>query len=227
MIQQKQKPIIEFGVIGLGRFGQALVKTLSDAGREVLALDSSESKIKQIRNDTADAFVVQSLDRETLMDTGIQNCDTVIVCIGEEVDVSILTSLNIINMGVPRVISKAVTYEQGLVLEKIGAEVVYPEHDMAIRLANKLISSRTLISIELRNNLNISEIKITGKMEGQSVLQADLRRKYKLNIIAMEHNGNATSEITPDLVFHENDKIVVVGDRENINKFELYMTGRN
>ena len=227
MIQQKQKPIIEFGVIGLGRFGQALAKTLSDAGREVLALDSSESKFKQIRNDTADAFVVQSLDRETLMDTGIQNCGTVIVCIGEEVDVSILTSLNIINMGVPRVISKAVTYEQGLVLEKIGAEVVYPEHDMAIRLANKLISSRTLISIELRNNLNISEIKITGKMEGQSVLQADLRRKYKLNIIAMEHNGNATSEITPDLVFHENDKIVVVGDRENINKFELYMTGRN
>ena len=223
----QQKPIIEFGVIGLGRFGQALVKTLTDAGREVLVLDSSENKIKQIRNDTANAFVVQSLERETLMDAGIQNCSTVIICIGEKVDVSILTSLNIINMGVPRVISKAVSYEQGLVLEKVGAEVVYPEHDMAIRLANTLISSGTLISIELQNNLNISEMKITKKIEGQSVLQADLRRKYRLNIIAMEHNGNATSEITPDLVFHENDKIVVVGNCENIKKFELHMTSRS
>jgi trk system potassium uptake protein TrkA len=221
----QHKSIIEYGVIGLGRFGQALVKSLTDAGKEVLVLDGNESKIKQIRNYTDNAFVVESLDKQTLMDTGIQNCGTVIVCIAEKVDVSILTTLNVISMGVPRVISKAFSYEQGLVLEKIGAEVVYPEHDMAIRLANKLISSKTLVSIEMRDNINISELKLTGKIEGQTVLQADLRQKYKLNIIAMEHDGKATTEITPDLVLRENDKIVVVGNSENIKKFELFLSG--
>lgn len=220
----QHKSIIEFGVIGLGRFGQSLVKSLSEAGKEVLVLDGNESKIKQIRNYTENAFVVATLDKETLLDTGIQNCGTVIVCIGEKVDVSILTTLNVISMGVPRVISKAFSYEQGLVLEKIGAEVVYPENDMAIRLANKLISSNTLVSIEMRDNINISELKLTSKIDGQTVLQANLRQKYKLNIIALEHNDTTTTEITPDLVLEENDKIVVVGNRENIKKFELFLS---
>ena len=103
----QHKSIIEFGIIGLGRFGFALAKTLADAGREVLVIDNNESKIKQIRNITENAFVVGPLDKESLEDAGIQNCGTVIVCIGEKVDVSILTTLNVISMGVPRVIAKA------------------------------------------------------------------------------------------------------------------------
>ncbi len=146
----QHKAIIEFGIIGLGRFGFALAKTLADAGKEVLVIDNNESKIKQIRNITENAFVVGPLDKESLEDAGIQNCGTVIVCIGEKVDVSILTTLNVISMGVPRVIAKAFSYEQGLILEKIGAEVIYPENDMAIRLANRLISSSTVDSIELK-----------------------------------------------------------------------------
>lgn len=220
----QHKAIIEFGIIGLGRFGHALVKSLSEAGKEVLVLDGNESKIKQIRGYTDNAFVVAALDKETLLDTGIQNCGTVIVCIGEKVDVSILTTLNVISMGVPRVISKAFSYEQGLILEKIGAEVVYPENDMAIRLANKLTRSGILVSIEMHDNINISELKLTGKIDGQTVLKSNLRQKFKLNIIALEHNGKTTTDITPDLILRENDKLVVVGDRENINQFEHYLS---
>lgn len=219
------KAAIEFGIIGLGRFGFALAKTLADAGKEVLVLDNNESKIKQIRNITENAFVVGPLDKETLMDAGIQNCETVIVCIGEKIDVSILTALNVISMGVPRVIAKAISYEQGRVLEKIGAEVVYPESDMAIRLANRLISTSTLDSIELNGDIAISELKLTCRIANQTVIEANLREKYNINIIAIEQNGVTTIEVTPDYLLKENDKMVVVGKRENIKKFEAFLTG--
>jgi len=220
----QHKSTVEFGIIGLGRFGFALAKTLADAGKEVLVLDNNESKIKQIRCITENAFVVGPLDKESLEDAGIQNCGTVIVCIGEQIDVSILTTLNVINMGVPRVIAKAISYEQGLVLEKIGAEVIYPENDMAIRLANKLISSSTLDFIELKGNIVISELRITPNIANQTVLQLNLRNKYSLNIIALEHDGNTSTEISPDNVLKIHDRIVVVGKRENIKKFDTFLS---
>lgn len=126
-------------------------------------------------------------------------------------------------MGVPRVIAKASSYEQGQVLEKLGAEVIYPEHDMAIRLGNKLLSSSTLESIELRDDIIISELKLTSKISGKTVVQAKLRQKYHLNIIALEHDGKATTEIKPDHVLHQNDKIVVIGNKKNIKKFQAFL----
>jgi trk system potassium uptake protein TrkA len=218
------KPAIEFGIIGLGRFGFALASTLAEAGKEVLVLDSSESKIKQIRNYTENAFVVGELNKETLEEAGIQNCGTVIVCIGEKIDVSILTTLNVLSMGVPRVIAKAFSVEQGNILEKLGAEVIYPEHDMAIRLANRLISSRLMDYITLNDDVTISELKLTHKLTEQSVQESGIRSRFKLNIIALEHNGRTTTEITPGLKLYEDDVIVVVGKRDDIRSFEQFLT---
>jgi trk system potassium uptake protein TrkA len=218
-----RKATIEFGVIGLGRFGFSLATKLAEAGKEVLVLDSTERKIKQIRHLTDNAFVVGELSKEALEEVGIQNCGTVIVCIGEKIDVSILTTLNVISMGVPRVIAKAISLEQGRILEKIGAEVIYPEHDMAIRLANRLAASRVMDYISLNDEVTITELRLTGKIAGQTVMQADLRKKYKLNIIALEQGGKATTEITPDLVLNREDVMVVVGKKEDIIRFEKYL----
>ncbi len=214
---------VEFGIIGLGRFGFALAEALANAGKEVLVIDSNENKIKSIRNLIDNAFVVKSMNREALEEAGIQNCNTVIVCIGESIDVSILTTLNVISMGVPRVISKATSDEHGQILEKLGAEVINPEHDMAIRLANKLLSSSILELIELRNDIVVTELKLTSKISGKTVRDANLRPKFKLNIIALEHNGKGTTEITPDCVLMENDKIVVVGKRNDVKRFQDFL----
>lgn len=219
----QHKGVIQFGVIGLGRFGFALAKTLSDAGKDVLVIDSNENKIKQIRNYTDNAFVVKQLDRETLEETGIQNCATVIVCIGEKIDVSILTTLHIINMGVPRVVAKAISNEQGAVLEKIGAEVVYPENDMAIRLAERLIYSNALDFIELNEDIAISELKVTARLAGQSIVESDIRGRFNLNIIALEKDNKTIVEVMPSYILKENDKIVVIGKRNKIQKFEDYL----
>lgn len=218
------KPAIEYGIIGLGHFGNSLAASLGEAGKQILVLDSSESKIKQIRNYTENAFVVKELTREAMEEAGVQNCGTVIICIGEKIDVSILTTLNVISMGVPRVIAKAISVEQGHILEKIGAEVIYPEHDMAIRLAHRLLSSRVMDYIMLNDDISISEIKLTSRITGKTVLSSNIRQKYKLNIIAIEHNGKTTTDITPDLLLNEDDIMVVVGKREDIERFEDYLT---
>ena len=170
------RPSIEFGIIGLGRFGYSLATSLAEAKREVLVLDSSENKIKQIRHLTDHALVVGDLTKAALEEAGIQNCETVVICIGEKVDVSILTTLNVISMGVPRVIAKAISPEQGKILEKIGAEVIYPERDMALRLANRLLSSRVMDYMSLNDDVTITELRLTSKLSGQSVLQASLRK---------------------------------------------------
>lgn len=221
----QHKPVIEYGIIGLGRFGFSLATTLAEAKKEVLVLDSSENKIKQIRHLTDNAFVVGELTKEALEEAGIQNCETVIICIGEKIDVSILTTLNVISMGVPKVIAKAISLEQGKILEKIGAEVIYPERDMAVRLANRLLSSGVMDYIALNDDITITELKLTSKLSGQTVQQAGIRNKFKLNIIALQHESRTITDITPGLEMNENDIVVVVGDKDSIRQFENFLKG--
>lgn len=223
----QHKSSIEYGIIGLGRFGFSLATSLAEAKREVLVLDSSENKIKQIRHLTENAFIVGELTKEVLEEAGIQNCETVVICIGEKVDVSILTTLNVISMGVPRVIAKAISLEQGKILEKIGAEVIYPERDMAIRLANRLLSSTVMDYISLNDDITISELKLSSKLSNQTVLQAGIRNKFKLNIIAVQHEKETITDISADLELKSNDIIVVVGNKDNIRKFENYNSGNH
>lgn len=213
-----------FGVIGLGRFGFALVETLAENGREVLVLDNNESKIRQVQDKVNQAFVVAQLDRDTLEEAGVQNCGTVIVCIGEQVEASILTTLHVIELGVPRVIAKAISAEHGKVLKKIGAEVVYPERDRAIRLANSLTRPRALDYIDLSSEYTISEIRLTDKLAGKNILELNLREEFRLNIIAVVRENETIIEITPDLTLNANDLIAVVGKKDNIIKFERLFT---
>ena len=155
-----------FGVIGLGRFGTALVKTLAEAGQEVIAVDKDEQKVKAVRKYTDYAFVVGMLNEESLQETGVQNCDTVTICIGEQLDVSILTTMQVIKMGIPHVISKANSQEHGEVLKQLGATVVYPEADMAVRIGKRLISDNLIDYISLDDDVEVRRIQVGGRAAG-------------------------------------------------------------
>ena len=126
---KKDKQI--YAIIGLGRFGYALAMELASSDAELLVLDKNEEKIREIREITDNALVVNGYDKKTLAETGVQNCDVAVVCIGEQMDISILMTLNLVSLGIPKVIAKATSSEHGEILAKLGAEVVYPERDMA------------------------------------------------------------------------------------------------
>lgn len=110
---KKKGTSASFGVIGLGRFGSALVECLASSGKEVIAVDKDEAKVKEARRFTDYAMVVEALDRESLEEAGMQNCDTVVICIGEQVDVSILATMTALKMNVPHVLPKPTVSSMG------------------------------------------------------------------------------------------------------------------
>lgn len=214
----KKKDKITYGIIGLGRFGTALAKELATSGEDIVVLDKDEDKVRELREYTENAFVVANLDRKTLSDVGIQNCDVAVICIAEHMDTSILTTLNAVSLGVPKVISKAASAEHGEILEKLGAEVVYPERDMAIRLAHRLEASRILDFIQLSEKLNISKLMIPDKIIGRTVLDVKFRKDFGVNIIAIEANGKLVENVRPEYVFGKGDIVFLSGSKQSLDK---------
>ncbi len=212
-----KKKEIAYGIIGLGRFGYALATELTASGAEILVLDKNEEKIREMREFTENAFVVRNLDKNTLMETGIQNCDVAIVCIGEQIATSILTTLNLVGLGIPKVVSKATSMEHGEILKKLGAEVVYPEQDMAVRLAHRLETSKVLDYIQLSERLNISKMAVPAGIIGKTVLEVDLRGRFGLNIIAVENAGGLIDSVKPEYTFREGDILFVAGGTEGFS----------
>ena len=184
----------------------------------MIVLDQDEEKVREMRDLTENAFVVKNLDKKTLLETGIQNSSVAVVCIGEALDTSILATLNLVSFGIHTVISKATSAEHGEILEKLGADVVYPERDMAIRLAHRLETSRTLDFIQLSEKLNISKILIPDKIVGKTVMETNLRGKFGINIIAIENGGDLIETVHPDYSFKTGDKIFFSGSKEGLDR---------
>ena len=217
---KKQHFPTSFGVIGLGRFGTALVQTLAEAGKEVIAVDKDESKVKAVRKYTDFAFVIETLTEESLRETGIHNCQTVTICIGEQVDVSVLTTMMVIKMGIPHVISKANSREHGEVLKHLGATVVYPESDMAVRIGKRMISGNLLDYISLDDQVEVRRIQVGGFLVGSTVQEADVRRKYGINVIAVERDHQNMVDFSPQFRFEAGDIVAVIGKVDKISRFE-------
>ncbi len=222
MFKKKKSDKNIYGIVGLGRFGMALALELAQAGADLIVLDRDEEKVRQLREYTENAFVVHNLDKMTLLETGIQNCDVAVVCIGEHMDTSILTTLHLVSLGISTVMSKASSAEHGEILEKLGAQVVYPERDMAVRLANRLEASRMLDYIQLSEKLNISKLLLPSKMVGKTVLEVNLRKAFGVNIIAVENNGELTETISPNYTFRKGDILFVSGSKQGLNSLSAW-----
>lgn len=209
-----------FGIIGLGRFGTSLAKVLCEAGEDVIVIDKDEDKLSDVKNYVQEAFLVDKLTSEALEECGIGECSIVVVCIGQKVDVSVLTTLHVLNLGVPRVISKADSNEHGIILERIGAEVVYPESETATRLAAVLLGSKAMDMMKLNGDYIISEIKVTKKLYGMKLTDLGLE-KYDLKLVALEYEPDKTIiDFEPDEILEQEDAIVVVGRFVDVERFE-------
>ena len=217
MFDNKHGNKTTYGIVGLGRFGQALARDLAESGAELIVLDSSGEKVREMRELTENAYVVKRLDKKTLEASGIQNCDVAVVCIGEQMDTSILTVLNLVSLGVPKVIAEAASAEHGEILEKLGAEVVYPERDIAIRLAHRLETSKILDYVQLSEKVNISKMLVPESLVGKTVLEANLRKQFGVNIIAIENHAEVLRNVGPAYAFRKGDVLFLAGDKSGLN----------
>ena len=222
MFGKNKKDENSYGIIGLGRFGAALAHELANSGADLVVLDRDEEKIREMREYTENAFIVKNLDKKTLEETGIHHCNIVILCIGEQLDVSILTTLNLVSLGIPRVIAKAASAQHGEILEKLGAEIVYPERDIAVRLARRLEASHVLDYIQLSEKLNISKLVVPAAAGGKTVMDVNFRGKFGVNIIAIENSKTLHESVRPDYVFESGDILFVSGTRDGLNKLSSW-----
>ena len=219
MFRRKKSDAITYGIVGLGRFGYALAMELAAFGADIMVMDSDEDKVRAMREYTDDAYVVKSHDKKTLSETGIQNCDVAIVCMGEKMDTSILNTLTLVSLGIPKVIAKASSAEHGEILERLGAEGVYPERDMALRLAHRLESSSVLDFVQLSEKVNISKIIVPDSIADKTVLAVDFRGRFGINIIAIENHSGVQQKINPGYKFQKGDILYVSGDKPSLSHF--------
>lgn len=209
-----------FGVIGIGRFGLTLATELVKAGKEVIALDIDGAKLQPLKEMVTHLYQVSQVNRETLHEAGIGECTTVVVCIGKDVESNLLATLNAIELGVPRVISKAISDDHGRILEKIGAEVIYPEEEMGVRLAKSLSSKMTLDFLSLCDDFAIIEVEVAPGFDGKTILECDFRKKYGINVIALIHDDKADGNISPATTLRQGDQLVVAGNNDSLEAFQ-------
>lgn len=211
----------EFAVIGLGRFGSSVAKTLYEMDYEVLGIDADEDQVQSAVDIVTHAVTADSTDENALKALGIRNFDVVVVAIGADIQASILTTLILKEQGVKKIVVKAQNLLHGKVLSKIGADkVVYPERDMGVRVAHNLISTNILEYIELSPEFGMVEVVATAKMVGKTLVEIDFRRRYGLNVIAIKTGDKINISPQADDVIREGDVLVVVGNNEDIQDLE-------
>ncbi|MBU5366307.1 potassium channel family protein [Enterococcus devriesei] len=217
-----------FAIIGLGRFGGSICRTLIESGQEVLAIDSSEDRVNEYMNIATHTVVANAQDEMTLRSLGIRNFDHVIVAIGEDIQASILVTLMVKEMGVPNILAKAQNEYHARVLEKIGADrVVHPERDMGQRIAHNLVSKNILDYLELSDEFSLAEINVTNrKFYGKTLDELDFRQRFGLNIVAIRRDKQDPI-VAPaaDEVVQKDDHLVVIGRDEDVDYLDEKMNG--
>lgn len=212
---------MKFAVIGLGSFGVNVAKTLYEKGNEVLAVDADKEKIEQVKTFVSHAVHMDAADKENLQALGIQEMDVVIVSLGPEMEPSILTVLYLHEIGVKRIVAKALTEDHARILDAVGAtEVIYPEKDMAIKTALKLSSPNVLEYLPLISGFGIQEIAPPEKFIGRTLKQLDLRNKYGIHVIAVKELVPEKTILVPkaDFVIKDSDILIIIGEEKKLSK---------
>ena len=204
-------------VIGLGRFGSTLARQLCKLGAEVLAMDVHNDLVQQVAEDVTHAVVGDAQDKDVLRALGVRDFDCAIVAIGTNLAASVLTVMNLQELGVPYIICKAHDETHSRVLQKLGVnKVVIPEQENAARLARSLNSHNVLDYIELSEDYGILELPAPGSWIGKSLKELNIRAKLGVNIIAVENSGRTNVSPSADYAIREGDIMVVLGDNYSL-----------
>lgn len=206
-------------VIGCGRFGASVAKTLYSLGHDVLAIDSCMEIIQDISDNVTQAVQADATDESTLKSLGVRNYDVAIISIASDIQASIMTTIIVKELGVNYVVCKAKNELQAKVLYKIGADrVIFPERDMGVRLAHNLVSKNILEFLELDPQYSIIEIMAHDNWNGKTLLDLNFRAKYGINVVAIKRGTEVNISPSSDDLVYFKDILVVIGEIKKLNK---------
>lgn len=209
----------QFAVLGLGRFGQSIAKTLLENGCHVLVCDKDIDSVNEMSKYAVHAVQADCMDRNALEELGLNNFDVVIVAIGENLEASLMATLIAKEKGVPFVITKARNETQRTILEKVGADrVVLPERDMGIRIATTLVTTNVIDFINLSDKFSIAEIEPKREWIGKSLQKSNIRAATGLNIVAIKRDNKVIVSPTATEIIFSGDLLVTIGENANIQR---------
>lgn len=211
----------QFVIIGLGRFGSSIGQELIKLGHEVLGVDRDEEKVQELSNVLTHVVVADATEEEVLRSIGARNFDVGVVAIGDDIQASILATILLKELGVKKVIAKAVSDLHGRVLDRMGVDrVIYPERDMGVRVAHQLVSPNLLDYIELSKQYTIAELAVPTCWSGKSLDDVNPRGRFGCSIVAINKpKGIIIAPVAMD-VLTEKDIMVVIGTNQQIEQFQ-------
>lgn len=222
-----------FGVIGLGRFGTTIARTLSARGAEVMAIDNIAERVDTLRDEVAYAVQLDSTDIKALRAQNVQDLDGVVVAIGQDFEALLLTTVVLMELKVKRIIARASNEQQQQILQKLGVkEVLSPEDEVGISVAGRLLNPDLVSFFQLPDDYQIVELRTPKGVASKSVIEIGLRNKYNLNLITLRRAYEAVNEAGvstveyhimgvpgADTILYETDYMILLGKNSDIEKF--------
>lgn len=211
----------QFVIIGLGRFGSSIGRELIQLGYEVLGVDRDEEKVQELSNVLTHVVVADATEEEVLRSIGARNFDCGVVAIGDDIQASILATILLKELGVKKVVAKAVSELHGRVLERMGVDrVIFPERDMGVRVAHQLVSPNLLDYIELSKQYTIAELAVPECLSGKTLDDVNPRGRFGCSIVAINKpKGIIIAPVAKD-VLAVKDVMVVIGTNQQIEQFQ-------
>jgi trk system potassium uptake protein TrkA len=212
-------PGSEVIVIGLGRFGTALADTLVELGHEVLGVDANPQIVQEALGRLSHAVQMDATNPKALVQLGAKDFQVAVVAIGTDIEASILTTAALVDVGIPRIWSKAITEAHGRILTRVGAHhVVFPEHDMGQRVAH-LVTGRMLDYIELDEGFALVETTAPAHAVGKTLADAGIRARYGVTVVCIKPVGEPFTYATPETVICADDILLVAGKKRQAEDF--------
>ena len=209
-----------FCIIGLGRFGQTLAKSLVRGGHEVVIVDRDEEVVNALADYVSDAVIGDPTNEAVLRQAGAADADCVVICISNDLSDCIIITMLLKDMGVKKVVVRANSDLEWRVLEKVGADmVVFPEKQMGERLAYTLDKQNVIEHIQFSGEYSIVETSVPAAWVGKSLIDLSVRREYGVNVIAVTGSGKKM-DISPDpkKPFEMGDTVTIIGENRNVDK---------
>ena len=203
----------QFVVIGLGRFGESVAKTLYSLGHDVLAIDMDEDSVQEISDSVTHAVQMDATDESALKTLGLRNFDVAVVTIGSNIQASVMITLLVKELGVKYIIAKGQSDLHAKVLYKIGA-------DMGVRVAHNLVSASILDFIELSPDYSIMELRVLNEWNGKTLKELKLRSSYGINIMAIKRGDDIDISPKAEDRLSEDDIIVAIGSADDLSNLE-------